>query len=97
LLGTTRTSVSPWLEVISKEIQFLPHSRVETYYAIGQQHYLVGLAVTPNSRILLVRQYRPAIERFSLEFPGGLLEEGKTRQSPWRASSLKKRAIEHDR
>lgn len=75
VVRSKRTTVSPWLEVIARDVQFLPGARVDTYYAIGQPHYLTALAVTREERILLVRQYRPAIERFSLELPAGLLEE----------------------
>jgi ADP-ribose pyrophosphatase len=75
LTGSERTAVSPWLEVIARDVQFFPQSRVETYYAITQPHYVAAVALTPEGRILLVRQYRPAIERFSLELPAGLLEE----------------------
>ncbi|MGY8681596.1 NUDIX hydrolase [Bradyrhizobium sp. UFLA05-153] len=74
IIETRRASVSPWMEVISRDVQLSSNAAVETYYAIGQPDYLVALAVTPDSRILLVRQYRPAIERFSLELPAGLCE-----------------------
>jgi ADP-ribose pyrophosphatase len=70
-----RIEVSPWLEVIARDVQFSPGATVETYFAIAQPHYLVALAVIPDGRIVLVRQYRPAIQRFSLELPAGLLEE----------------------
>jgi hypothetical protein len=76
VLRSKRTRVSSWLEVIDREVQFSPEREVENYFAIGQPHYLVALAVTPEGRILLVRQYRPAIECFSLELPAGLHEEG---------------------
>jgi ADP-ribose pyrophosphatase len=74
LTGSKLIPVSPWLDVIARDVQFLPEAAVETYYAVSQPHYLVALAVTPEERILLVRQYRPAIRRFSLELPAGLLE-----------------------
>jgi ADP-ribose pyrophosphatase len=76
LMGNRRIPVSPWLEVLARDVQFSPESAPETYYAIAQPHYLVALAVTPEGRVLLVRQYRPAIERFSLELPAGMLETG---------------------
>ncbi|KPG01674.1 hypothetical protein IP86_02260 [Rhodopseudomonas sp. AAP120] len=76
IVGRARTAVSPWLEIITREVQFGPETPAETYYAIGQRDYIVALAVTPQSEILLVRQYRPAIERMSLELPAGLLEHG---------------------
>jgi ADP-ribose pyrophosphatase len=75
LTGRKLIPVSPWLDVIARDVQFFPASAVETYYAVSQPHYLVALAVTPEGRILLVRQYRPAIERFSLELPAGMLED----------------------
>jgi ADP-ribose pyrophosphatase len=36
------------------------------------------LAVTRAGSIPVVRQYRPAVETYSLEFPGGLLDPGET-------------------
>ncbi|MBR1133257.1 hypothetical protein [Bradyrhizobium iriomotense] len=63
--------------VIARDVHFFPGARVYTYYAIGQPHYLTALAVTREERILLVRKYRPAIERFSLELPAELLEQTK--------------------
>lgn len=72
--ATSRIPVSPWLEVIARDVQFYGGSSPETYYAIAQPDYVVTLALTPASSVLLVRQYRPAIERFSLELPAGMLE-----------------------
>src|SRR3954447_7649294 len=76
ILASKRTAVSPWLDVIAREVQFSQESPVDWYYAIGQPDYVVALAVTPRSRVLLVRQYRPAIERFSLELPAGMIDRG---------------------
>jgi ADP-ribose pyrophosphatase len=69
------TPVSQWMTIVCRDVQFSPGAAVETYYAIEQPSYLTAAALTPEGRILLVRQYRPAIERFSLEFPAGMLEE----------------------
>lgn len=55
-----------------------PSASIETYYAIGQPDFVVALAVTSDNRIPLVRQYRPAIEGFSLELPAGTVESGET-------------------
>jgi ADP-ribose pyrophosphatase len=75
LIRRTVIPVSRWLSVISRDVQFASQDDAETYYAIEQPDYLVGVAVTPEDRILLVRQYRPAVETFCLELPAGLLEE----------------------
>jgi ADP-ribose pyrophosphatase len=69
------TPVSQWMTIVSRDVEFSPGAATETYYAIEQPGYLAAVALTPEGRILLVRQYRPAIERFSLELPAGILEE----------------------
>jgi len=74
ILATSRIPVSPWLEIIARDVQFHGSSVAETYYAVAQPDYVVVLAIAPDSRVLLVRQYRPAIERFSLELPAGMLD-----------------------
>jgi ADP-ribose pyrophosphatase len=74
LTARRHAPVSEWMTVVSKDVQLSPDARIETYYAIEQPSYLATVAVT-EGRILLVRQYRPAIERYSLELPGGLLDQ----------------------
>jgi len=76
ILKVERTKVSPWLEVIARDVRFSREAAAETYYAIAQPDYVVVLAMTPDQQILLVRQYRPAIERFSLELPAGMVDPG---------------------
>lgn len=80
IVDTKRTAVSPWIELLARDVQLSPGAPTETYYAISQPTYLAAIAVTPDDRILLVRQYRPAIERFSLELPAGLLEKNEDPQ-----------------
>jgi ADP-ribose pyrophosphatase len=45
------------------------------YYALKVRDYVTILAVTEKEDILLVRQYRPAIEEMTLELPAGLVED----------------------
>jgi 8-oxo-dGTP pyrophosphatase MutT (NUDIX family) len=70
------TTISPWMDVIAREVEFTPDAEAEVYHAVGQRDYLAILARTPDDRIPLVRQYRPAMECFTWELPAGLLEEG---------------------
>jgi len=62
------TRVSPWMTVIERAVEFAPGAPVELYHAVGQQDYIAIVALTPEGRIPIVRQYRPALERF-LEDP----------------------------
>jgi ADP-ribose pyrophosphatase len=47
--------------------------------AVGRVHHEQVVSVVPvtrDGRLLLIRQYRPALDRFVLEFPAGLVDRG---------------------
>jgi ADP-ribose pyrophosphatase len=69
------TTISPWMNVIAREVEFAPGATPEIYHAVGQRDYLAILARTPDGRIPIVRQYRPALEAFTWELPAGLVEK----------------------
>ncbi|MEA2981832.1 MAG: hypothetical protein QOF09_3655 [Alphaproteobacteria bacterium] len=68
--------VSPWMDVIAREVEFTAGAEPEMYHAVSQRDYLAVVAMTPDGRIPIVRQYRPAIETFTWELPAGLVERG---------------------
>jgi ADP-ribose diphosphatase len=70
------TRVSPWMEIIEREVAFSPGAEHELYHAVGQADYIAIVARTPGGRIAIVRQYRPALERFTWELPAGMLDQG---------------------
>lgn len=72
------TRVSPWVELVEREVEFAPDAPVETYHALGQAEYVAVVARTPEGEIPIVRQYRPAIEAFSWELPAGLVDAGES-------------------
>ena len=76
ILLRTETRVSPWVCIVSKEVQFAPDLQTETYHSLAQADYIAILAQTHNGLIPLVRQYRPAVEEYTWELPAGLLEQG---------------------
>jgi 8-oxo-dGTP pyrophosphatase MutT (NUDIX family) len=67
-------SLSPWTKVIAREVEFAQGQPSQLYHAVGQPDYLAIVALTPEGRFPLVRQYRPALEAFTLELPAGLAE-----------------------
>jgi ADP-ribose pyrophosphatase len=69
-------TVSPWMDIIAREVEFSQSEPVQTYHAVGQQDYIAIVARTPDGRIPIVRQYRPAIEAFTWELPAGLVDRG---------------------
>ena len=68
--------VSPWVEIIEREVEFEPGAAAELYHAIDQQDYIAIVARTPNGTIPIVRQYRPALEDFTWELPAGMMDKG---------------------
>lgn len=76
ILTRQTTAISPWVKIIAREVEFAPNEPPQIYHAIDQQDYLAILAVTPDGRIPLVRQYRPAMEAFTWELPAGLVDAG---------------------
>ena len=72
------TTISPWVAIIEREVELAPGSAPELYHAVGQQDYIAIVARTPDGKIPIVRQYRPALEKFTWELPAGLIDIGET-------------------
>jgi ADP-ribose pyrophosphatase len=69
-------TVSPWVDIVAREVEFSPGAPTEIYHALIQQDYLAIVARTPSGHFPIVRQYRPALESFTWELPAGLAEPG---------------------
>jgi ADP-ribose pyrophosphatase len=69
--------VSPWMSIIAREVEFSPGDQPQIYHAVEQADYVSIVAVTPDGKLPVVRQYRPAIEGFSWELPAGLVDPGR--------------------
>jgi len=70
--------ISPWVTVIEREVEFARGAEPALYHAVGQRDYIAIVALTPDGRIPIVRQYRPALERFTWELPAGMVDDGET-------------------
>jgi ADP-ribose pyrophosphatase len=76
IVKRTSSRVSPWLELVARDVEFSPGHPSELYHSVQTAPYVNIVALTPDDRIPIVRQYRPAIERHTLEFPAGLIDAG---------------------
>jgi ADP-ribose pyrophosphatase len=63
---------TPWFEVVGKTMR----AEEDPYYSLRLPEYVAVVATTEDERVLLVRQYRPAIEQYTLELPSGLVDPG---------------------
>jgi len=75
IISRSVTAISPWVDLIAREVEFSPAAAPELYHAVKTADYVIMLAVTPDGRIPWVHQYRPALEAFTLELPAGLVDQ----------------------
>jgi 8-oxo-dGTP pyrophosphatase MutT (NUDIX family) len=74
IVSRSTTRISPWVELIARSVDFGRAGAPETYHAVNQADYVGIWAMTPNGRSAVVRQYRPAVEHHTWEFPAGMVD-----------------------
>lgn len=63
-----------WFDLLAKTMD----EGDEPYYSLRLPDYAAIIAITAAGRVLCVRQYRPAVDRVTLELPSGLIDPGET-------------------
>ena len=67
-----------WVHLQEKQVVFPGAPAPESYYSLKSPDYVCVIGQTADGRFPIVRQYRPAVEAMTWEFPSGLKEEGET-------------------
>jgi ADP-ribose pyrophosphatase len=67
---------TPWFSLVARTPADQPDSA--PFYSLVLPDYVCVVARTVDQRILLVRQYRPAVEAWTLELPAGTVDPGET-------------------
>ena len=65
---------TPWFQLVSKRVA----GESAPYYSLRMPDYVCVVAFTDRDELVLVRQYRPAVERHTLELPAGHVEPKET-------------------
>lgn len=73
-LKTEVAYTTPWFDLLAKTM----NAGEAPYYSLRLPEYAAIIAVTDEGRVLAVRQYRPAVERYTLELPSGIVDAGET-------------------
>src|ERR1700742_552650 len=76
IVGRNTSKISPWVDLIAREVEFAPDDEIQVYHSVKTSDHVQILAITPDGKIPLVSQYRPALEAFTVELPDGLLDDG---------------------
>ncbi|HEY7229965.1 MAG TPA: NUDIX hydrolase [Pseudolabrys sp.] len=88
IVSRRATRVSPWVEIVERGVEFKTGGTVEKYHAVAQRDYVAIVARTPDGKFPLVRQFRPAVEKFTWEFPAGTVEQGEPPEDSCRRELL---------
>ncbi len=83
---------TPWFEVVAKTMR----EGEAPYYSLRLPDYVSVVALTEDNQVLIVRQYRPAVEHHTLELPSGLVDPGETPQETGRRELLEETGYQAD-
>jgi ADP-ribose pyrophosphatase len=67
-----------WFDVEEISYGHIESFRGKPYYRINSADGIIVLAMTEKDEIILVRQFRPALGQYTLEFPAGDIDQGET-------------------
>ncbi|MGN7611658.1 NUDIX hydrolase [Magnetococcales bacterium HHB-1] len=74
IISRAKVFETEWFQIIAKKVQGFPEDK--PFYALESADYVNVLALTKEQQIVLVQQYRPILERTTLELPSGTVEKG---------------------
>jgi ADP-ribose pyrophosphatase len=72
IASSRKTRLSEWATLVESRVVASPGEEGEIFHSIETMDSVSVLALTADHHVSLVRQFRPAVRRFTLEFPGGM-------------------------
>jgi ADP-ribose pyrophosphatase len=72
-LTSTTVFSTAWFDVVAKS-----NGDGDPYYSLRLLDYVATIGLTSQHEFILVRQHRPAVERFTLELPAGHVDAGES-------------------
>ncbi len=76
IIDRSEKKLSPYVSLVTRKIATESGAATSFYHSLKPRDYVCILPLTPGGSIITVRQYRPILERVTLELPAGLLDEG---------------------
>jgi len=75
---------TPWFSIAEKWVE----GERKPFYSLQMLDYVTVFATTSTNKIILVKQYRAAVEQFVLELPSGHIEKGEDAETAARKELL---------
>lgn len=76
-LEATTAFETPWFTIEKQALQ-TPSGATPTFYIHHTHDSVMCVCVTDDKRVLIERQYRPAVQKVSVDYPAGRLEADDT-------------------
>jgi len=76
IVGSRSVFENRWVRLLEKQVELEPGTAPQSFYSLDPPDYICAIGTTDDGRFPLVRQYRPAVEAVTWEFPSGTLEPG---------------------
>ena len=73
IISKNKKKISKWLTIIEKKV--LIDNKTKIYHNIQTFNYVSILAINECGKIPLVKQFRPSYEKYTIEFPSGLIDQ----------------------
>ncbi len=86
---------TPWFDLVAKSVE--SDSSGEPYYCLEMPDYVSVIALTGKLEVLLVKQYRPPVEKFTLELPSGHVDGGERPEQAARRELLEETGYKAER
>jgi ADP-ribose pyrophosphatase len=77
-----------WFQVVERA-----QGEAEPYYMLELPDYVSVVALTPSREIVLVRQFRPVVDRETLELPSGHVDNGEAPEDAARRELIEETAF----
>jgi 8-oxo-dGTP pyrophosphatase MutT (NUDIX family) len=77
-LGSTPLIEDRWIRLRADRLRTAGGVEIAPWYVLDYPDWAVVVALTPDDRIVLVRQWRHAAQAWCLELPGGVIDPGET-------------------
>jgi len=79
MLASKKTKkVSKWVAITERKVRVKGRKELEVFHSLRLADYVSVVAIDRGGRIPLVRQYRAALDCWTIELPGGTLERGES-------------------
>ena len=87
-LRSERLLETPYFALRSERLRLPDGAVKEAYYVLERPDAAIIFPLTKEGEVVLVRQYRPPLERMELGLPAGLVEEGEKPEAAARRELL---------